>query len=42
MNLDDINYPENPNDLEAFWMPFTTNKGFKQKPRLMTRAKGMY
>ena len=25
MNLDDINYPENPNDLEAFWMPFTAN-----------------
>ena len=42
MNLDDINYPENPNDLEAFWMPFTANKGYKQKPRLMTRAKGMH
>ena len=42
MPLDDINYPENPNDLEAFWMPFTANKGYKQKPRLMTRAKGMH
>ena len=42
MNLDDINYPEKPNDLEAFWMPFTANKGFKQKPRLLTRAKGMH
>ena len=42
MTLDDINYPEKPNDLEAFWMPFTANKGFKQKPRLLTRAKGMH
>ena len=42
MTLDAINYPEKPNDLEAFWMPFTANKGFKQKPRLLTRAKGMH
>ena len=42
MTFDDINYPEKPNDLEAFWMPFTANKGFKQKPRLLTRAKGMH
>ncbi len=31
-----------PNDLEAFWMPFTPNRDFKAKPRLLARAEGMY
>src|SRR3954469_20174591 len=31
-----------PTDLEAFWMPFTANRQFKSKPRMMTRAEGMY
>lgn len=31
-----------PNDLEAFWMPFTANRQFKSAPRLVTGAKGMY
>jgi beta-alanine--pyruvate transaminase len=31
-----------PNDLEAFWMPFTANRAFKKNPRLISRAKGMY
>ncbi|MBT4938305.1 MAG: aspartate aminotransferase family protein [Rhodospirillaceae bacterium] len=31
-----------PNDLEAFWMPFTSNRQFKKAPRLMVSAKGMY
>jgi beta-alanine--pyruvate transaminase len=30
------------NSLEAFWMPFTNNRSFKQQPRLLARAKGMY
>jgi beta-alanine--pyruvate transaminase len=30
-----------PNDLEAFWMPFTPNRAFKKAPRLITRAKDM-
>src|SRR4051812_24279474 len=29
-------------DLEAYWMPFTANRQFKSKPRLMARAEGMY
>src|SRR5690606_39038675 len=29
-------------DLEAFWMPFTANRQFKAKPRLLARAEGMY
>ncbi len=30
-----------PNDLDAFWMPFTANRAFKQRPRMMlARAKG--
>src|SRR5690606_31046909 len=28
-----------PNDLEAFWMPFTANRAFKKRPRLVVRAK---
>jgi beta-alanine--pyruvate transaminase len=31
-----------PNDLEAYWMPFTPNRAFKKAPRLMTRAKDMH
>jgi beta-alanine--pyruvate transaminase len=31
-----------PNDLEAFWMPFTPNRAFKKAPRLIVRAKGMH
>ena len=31
-----------PNDLEAFWMPFTANRAFKKNPRMIARAEGMY
>ncbi|HZD26279.1 MAG TPA: aspartate aminotransferase family protein [Alphaproteobacteria bacterium] len=31
-----------PNDLANFWMPFTANKAFKQAPRMVVSAKGMY
>jgi beta-alanine--pyruvate transaminase len=31
-----------PNDLEAYWMPFTPNRAFKKAPRLITGAKDMY
>ena len=31
-----------PNDLESFWMPFTSNRAFKKAPRLLSRAKGLY
>jgi beta-alanine--pyruvate transaminase len=31
-----------PNDLRAFWMPFTANRQFKQHPRLLARADGMH
>jgi beta-alanine--pyruvate transaminase len=30
------------NSLEAFWMPFSSNRAFKQHPRLLSRAKDMY
>ncbi len=29
-------------DLQAYWMPFTGNRYFKQHPRLIARAQGMY
>jgi beta-alanine--pyruvate transaminase len=28
--------------LDAYWMPFTANRQFKQAPRLLTKADGMY
>ena len=31
-----------PNNLEAFWMPFTANRQFKSKPRLFAGAKDMH
>jgi beta-alanine--pyruvate transaminase len=31
-----------PNDLSAFWMPFTANRQFKANPRLFSRAEGLY
>src|SRR5690348_16079261 len=31
-----------PNDLEAYWLPFTPNRAFKASPRLITRAKDMH
>ncbi len=31
-----------PASMEAFWMPFTANKAFKAKPRLLASAQGMY
>jgi len=32
----------NTRNLENFWMPFTANRQFKQAPRLLESAKGMY
>ena len=31
-----------PNNLDAFWMPYTANRSFKAAPRLLARATGMY
>ena len=31
-----------PNDLEAYWMPFTPNRHFKKAPRLVVRSKDLY
>jgi beta-alanine--pyruvate transaminase len=29
-------------DLDAHWMPFTANRQFKSKPRMLAKAEGMY
>ncbi len=34
--------PSRPNNLDAFWMPYTDNKYFKGTPRLLARAEGMH
>jgi beta-alanine--pyruvate transaminase len=35
--------PENTAlSLDAYWMPFTANRQFKAKPRMLARASGMY
>src|SRR5574337_209984 len=31
-----------PNDLAAFWLPFTPNRAFKKRPRLIARSKDMH
>ncbi len=31
-----------PNNLEAFWMPFTANRAYKANPRMLARAEGMH
>jgi len=31
-----------PNDLEPYWMPFTANRAFKKRPRLISGAKDMH
>ena len=31
-----------PNSLEKQWMPFTDNRGFKNDPRLVVKANGVY
>ena len=28
--------------MDSFWMPFTSNRAFKEKPRLVEKAEGMY
>ncbi|PPR77880.1 MAG: Beta-alanine--pyruvate aminotransferase [Alphaproteobacteria bacterium MarineAlpha2_Bin1] len=30
------------NNLESYWMPFTSNRSFKANPRMLVAAKGMY
>jgi beta-alanine--pyruvate transaminase len=39
--MDDIRIPR-PNDLDAFWMPYSDNRYFKGTPRLLARAEGMH
>src|SRR5437764_2343492 len=34
--------PAIPNDLEAYWLPFTAIRAFKAAPRLIARAKDMH
>lgn len=44
--VQELTHPVSPSeahtDLEAFWMPFTANRQFKTKPRLMVSAKDMH
>ena len=37
-----LDTPSTPNDLNAFWMPFTANRQFKAAPRLFVGAKDMH
>ena len=40
--VDTASFDASPNNLEAFWMPFTANRQFKDKPRLLVGAKDMH
>ena len=37
-----MEFDTSPNNLEAFWMPFTANRQFKQSPRLLVAAEDMH
>ncbi|MGS4947022.1 aminotransferase class III-fold pyridoxal phosphate-dependent enzyme [Meridianimarinicoccus sp. RP-17] len=37
-----LDQPSAPNDLSAFWMPFTANRQFKAHPRMFVAAQGMH
>ncbi len=37
-----MNEISRPNNLDAFWMPFSSNRNFKVTPRLLARAEGMF
>lgn len=37
-----LDRPGAPNDLRAFWMPFTANRQFKKNPRMFVAAKDMH
>ncbi|WP_273500100.1 aspartate aminotransferase family protein [Paracoccus sphaerophysae] len=37
-----LDYKPAPNDLRAFWMPFTSNRQFKSQPRMLVAAQGMH
>ncbi len=37
-----LDRPSVPNDLSAFWMPFTANRQFKKAPRMLVSADGMF
>jgi beta-alanine--pyruvate transaminase len=39
--MKEINVPR-PNNLDAFWMPYSDNKYFKDRPRMLARAEGMH
>lgn len=39
----ELDYPaQRPDTMDAFWMPFTANRQFRQRPRLLASAQGMY
>ncbi|MGB0659984.1 MAG: aspartate aminotransferase family protein [Mangrovicoccus sp.] len=37
-----LDRPNTPNDLSAFWMPFTANRQFKAEPRMLVAAQDMH
>ena len=37
-----MNEISRPNNLDAFWMPYSANRSFKTNPRLLARAEGVY
>ena len=40
--MTNINHNIIPESLDAYWMPFTPNRTFKENPKFMVSARGMY
>ncbi|WP_341760404.1 aspartate aminotransferase family protein [Candidatus Endowatersipora endosymbiont of Watersipora subatra] len=41
-NKEHSSFTDNRHPLDAYWMPFTANRQFKDNPRILTAAKGIY
>ncbi len=40
--LDTPSHSPKPNEIESYWLPFTANRAFKKRPRLISGAKDMH
>ena len=40
--MNEMRTPPRPNNLNAFWMPYTANRAYKATPRLLARAEGVF
>ena len=42
MSSERLHPAQRPESMDAFWMPFTANRQYKKRPRMLASAEGMY